>query len=255
MPPSFTELFARVPKGKRDDKVKVVLAVHCLAGGEGATVTAAAVRAHLTLHLGKRAPKNVLVTLGRAAPYVEPAKGTSSQRRWRLTRSGIEFLGALGIDAVAGPQVPVLNFKDLHKAVQHAAGPLVRDGHYPEAIGRAAKALNLMVRQKSGRARDDGVSMMQQVFSANPSDAVRLHLTDLADQSKRDEQDGVRFLMAGVQAAVANVDKHAELGINDPIHAMELLAMLSFLARIVDRCRRVDPQVTPPASPLTASRT
>ena len=47
--------------------------------------------------------------------------------------------------------------------------------------------------------------------------------------------------MAGVQAAVANVDKHAELGISDPVHAMELLAMISFLARIVDRCRKVDP--------------
>jgi hypothetical protein len=47
--------------------------------------------------------------------------------------------------------------------------------------------------------------------------------------------------MAGVQAAVANVDKHAELGVDGPAHAMELLAMLSFLARVVDRCRLVDP--------------
>jgi uncharacterized protein (TIGR02391 family) len=242
MPPSFAELFARVPKGKRDDKVKVILAVHCLAGGEGATVTAAEVRNHLKLHLGKKAPKNVLVTLPRAAPYVEPAKGTGRQRRWRLTGAGAQFLRELlGADAVAGPQVPMLNFKELHPAVQHAAGPLLHDGYYSEAVGRAAKALNLMVRQKTGRTRDDGVGMMHQVFTAKPSESARLHLTDLADQSKLDEQEGVRFLMAGVQAAVANVDKHAELGINDPIHAMELLAMLSFLARIVDRCRKVDP--------------
>jgi len=66
-------------------------------------------------------------------------------------------------------------------------------------------------------------------------------LSDLADQSKRDEQDGVRFLMAGVQAAVANVDKHAELGVDGAAQAMELLAMISFLARMVDRCQRVEP--------------
>jgi uncharacterized protein (TIGR02391 family) len=130
---------------------------------------------------------------------------------------------------------------DMHPTVQRAAADLLRDGHYPEAVGRAAKALNQMVRQKTGRERDDGVGMMNTVFNVNPTGAARLHLTDLADQSKRDEQDGLRSLMAGVQAAVANVDKHAELGIDGPAHAMELLAMISFLARMVDRCQRVEP--------------
>lgn len=243
MAASFTELVARVPKGKLDDKVKVVLAVHCLAGGADATVTAAAVREHLTLHLGKRAPKNVRVTLGRAAPYVEPAKGEARQRLWRLTASGTTFLQELvGVSLAAGPAAPALDFKELHPAVQRAAGDLLRDGHYPEAVGRAAKALNLMIRQKTGRTRDDGVGMMHAVFNGKPTGDARLHLTDLADQSKLDEQEGVRFLMAGVQAAIANVDKHAELGVDGPAHAMELLAMISFLARVVDQCRKVDPQ-------------
>lgn len=82
---------------------------------------------------------------------------------------------------------------------------------------------------------------MHAVFSPDPPGPVRLRLNDLGDQSKRDEQERVQMLMAGVQAAVANVDTHAELGVDTPTHAMELLTMISFLARVVDRCRRVDP--------------
>jgi len=237
---SFTELVARIPKSKRDDKLLVVLAVHCLAGGEGGVVTAQAVREHLGLHLGKDAPKNVLVTLGRAAPYVEPAKGETGGRRWRLTRSGTAFLEQrLGVILLVQPEIRPLDFKDLHPAVQRAAGDLLRDSHYDEAVGRAAKALNLMVRQKTGRTRDDGVGMMHQVFNIKQTDGARLHLNDLADQTKIDEQEGVRFLMAGMQAAVANVDKHAKLGVDGPEQAMELLAMLSLLARVIERCRVV----------------
>jgi hypothetical protein len=81
--------------------------------------------------------------------------------------------------------------------------------------------------------------MMNQVFNLNPNGEARLHLTDLADETKCDKQEGVRFLMAGVQAAIANVDKHAQLGIDRPAHATESLAMISCLARVVDRCKLV----------------
>ena len=83
--------------------------------------------------------------------------------------------------------------------------------------------------------------MMHGVFSADAAgQAARLLLSTLTDHSKRDEQDGIRFLLAGVQAAIANVDKHAELAVEGLAHAMELLAIISFLARVVDRCQRVD---------------
>jgi hypothetical protein len=81
------------------------------------------------------------------------------------------------------------------------------------------------------------------VIAAGPAAGQRRAslLSDLTDQSNRDEQDGVHFLMAGVQAAIANVDKHADLGVDGPARAMEVLGMISFLARAVDRCRRVEP--------------
>jgi uncharacterized protein (TIGR02391 family) len=120
--------------------------------------------------------------------------------------SGTAFLEErVGVSLAAQSDIPVLDFKDLYQSVQRAAGALLRNGHYDEAVGRAAKALHLMVRQKTGRTLDDGVGMMHQVFNANPTDSRRLHLTDLADQTKIDEQEGVRFLMAGMQAAIANV--------------------------------------------------
>ena len=46
-------------------------------------------------------------------------------------------------------------------------------------------------------------------------------------------------MMAGVQAGIADGDKHGDLDVSDPVHAMEVLAALSFLARLVDRSRAI----------------
>ena len=99
----------------------------------------------------------------------------------------------------------------------------------------------MLIRRKTGRARDDGVTMMHQVFSVTPNGNVRLLLNDMSQEWHRDEQEGVRFMLAGVQAAIANVDKHGDLGVDAPVRAMELLSAISFLAHVVDRSRRADP--------------
>lgn len=63
---------------------------------------------------------------------------------------------------------------DLHPEIEGAAGQLYRDGHYANAIVDAVKALNGLVRVRSGRDDLDGTTLMQQVFSPkNPNDPER----------------------------------------------------------------------------------
>jgi len=82
--------------------------------------------------------------------------------------------------------------------------------------------------------------MMHQVFSATPNGHKRLVLGSLQQDWQRDRQEGLKMMMAGVQLAIANVDKHGELGIGDPIRAIEVLATLSRLARSIDECEIAD---------------
>jgi uncharacterized protein (TIGR02391 family) len=239
---TFGELLAKVPKAKRSSRVRVIAALHCAVATPGGTATTTEVREVLRLHLRGAAPGNVADILAKAAPYVEVVERRKGQHSWRLTDSGTGFLQDLvGPEGAGNIKMQALSFDDLHPDIQRAAEGLFQGKHYSEAVGRAAKALNLMVRQKTGRTRDEGVRMMHQVFEKDQTGAVRLQVNDLKEDWQRDEQDGVRSMMAGVQAAVANVDKHGDLGLNDPVHALELLASISFLARIVDRCRRVNP--------------
>jgi hypothetical protein len=73
---------------------------------------------------------------------------------------------------------------DLHPQIADAASELYQDGHYANAIEDAVKALNDLVRLKSGLA-EDGSRLMQRAFGG---DDPLLRFNDLADQSDRDEQ-------------------------------------------------------------------
>ena len=47
--------------------------------------------------------------------------------------------------------------------------------------------------------------------------------------------------MAGVQQGIANVDKHGKLDVMNVDEAIEILGMLSYLARRVERCEILNP--------------
>ena len=82
--------------------------------------------------------------------------------------------------------------------------------------------------------------MMHQVFSENENSCRRLVVGPLREDWERDRQVGLRFMMVGCQTGIANVDKHGSLTFETDMDALECLAMLSHLARQVERATCVD---------------
>jgi uncharacterized protein (TIGR02391 family) len=128
-------------------------------------------------------------------------------RAIRITRSGLQALiealkeraGTLDQDETA-QALSAFEGLALHPEIERAAGQLYRDGHYAHAVEDACKALNLLVKLRSGRDDLDGKGLMTTVFSKNQP---ILRFNDLKDQSDLDEQEGMMHLFAGPWRAFA----------------------------------------------------
>jgi uncharacterized protein (TIGR02391 family) len=118
---------------------------------------------------------------------------------------------------------------DLHAEIARAASKLFQDGHYASAIEDAVKALNALVRLRSG-VELDGANLMQKVFS--PKNPI-LRFNDLADDNDRDEQRGFMMMFEGAVAGLRNPRAH-KLIKDDPERALEFIAFVSLLAKLLD---------------------
>lgn len=118
---------------------------------------------------------------------------------------------------------------ELHPEVARAASKRFQDGHYADAVEAAVKALNGLVRLRSG-SELDGTKLMESVFSANNP---VLKFNALADQSDRDEQKGFMMLFSGVVAGLRNPRAHKFIQ-DDAERALEFIAFVSLLAKLLD---------------------
>jgi uncharacterized protein (TIGR02391 family) len=123
---------------------------------------------------------------------------------------------------------------DLHADIAAAAGQLFRDGHYSNAIEDAVKALNALVRYRSGLELD-GSNLMEAAFA--PKNPV-LSFNDLTDQSDLDEQRGFMQMFSGAVAGLRNPRAH-KLIKDDPERALEFIAFISLLAKLASAAKKV----------------
>jgi uncharacterized protein (TIGR02391 family) len=119
---------------------------------------------------------------------------------------------------------------DLHPEIARAVGKLYRDGHYANAVETAVKALNGLVRLRSGVEHLDGSTLMEHVFS--PKNPV-LRFNALADESDRNEQKGYMMLFSGAVAGLRNPRAH-KLIQDDAERALEFIAFVSLLAKLLE---------------------
>ncbi len=124
---------------------------------------------------------------------------------------------------------------DLHPEVARAAAKLFENGHYANAVEDSCKALDLLVKLRSGRSDLGGTELMQAVFS--PKNPV-LRFSELQTESERNEQLGLMFLYAGAMLALRNPRAHGLIQ-DDPESALEYIAFVSLLAKTLDRATRV----------------
>lgn len=123
---------------------------------------------------------------------------------------------------------------DVHPEIERAAGQLYRDRHYSNAIEDGVKALNELVRRRIGVENIDGVKLMQDVFSSqNP----KLRFNDMKDDSDRDEQKGFQMLFSGAVYGLRNPRAH-RLMHDDPERALEFIAFISLLAKLLDEATK-----------------
>lgn len=122
---------------------------------------------------------------------------------------------------------------DLHRDIASAASALYEGGHYRNAVMDAVIALNNLVRLKSGQQRD-GTTLMEFVF--NPKNPI-LQFNSLTDDSDRDEQKGYMMMLSGAVSGLRNPRAHT-LFDDDPERALEFIAFVSLLAKLVEGAKR-----------------
>lgn len=118
---------------------------------------------------------------------------------------------------------------ELHPEIARAASKRYQDGQYADAVEAAVKALNALVRLRSGSDLD-GSKLMESVFSpSNPT----LKFNAFADQSDKDEQKGFMMMFSGAVAGLRNPRAHKFIQ-DDPERALEFIAYVSLLAKLLD---------------------
>lgn len=84
---------------------------------------------------------------------------------------------------------------------------------------------------RSGVEDKDGSALMESVFS--PKNPI-LKFNNLADTSDIDEQKGFMMMFAGAVAGLRNPRAHKIIK-DDPEMALEFIALISLLAKLVDK--------------------
>lgn len=118
---------------------------------------------------------------------------------------------------------------DLHQEIARASSQLFKDGHYANAVEAAVKALNGLVRLRSG-LEHDGTTLMERAFS--PGNPV-LKFNELRDQSDKDEQKGYMQMFSGAVSGLRNPRAHGFIH-DKPERALEFIAFVSLLAKLLD---------------------
>lgn len=136
--------------------------------------------------------------------------------------------------SVLGPTGPQLSTSSLHPTIWDAAARLFDGGHYRQAVQTASQALesHLQAIAGAGLAGQD----LAKLFSAG-GDGVRLHFAELDPNGKTyaSVREGAASLIRGAMMGVRNLVSHPEWPDPSESEALEMLAVLSYIAHLVDR--------------------
>lgn len=146
-----------------------------------------------------------------------------------------------------------LTLDDLHGETE-GAHSLFRDGHWQEAVRKAAERYINRVAERADHpdvADRQGKSLIDRAFSEkDPILAFNSEPPVEWTRTERDEHNGHRFLGVGLALAVRNVMTHTDDRGLTPTEALEWLAFISAMHRRLDDVQQVprerggDPETT-----------
>lgn len=114
---------------------------------------------------------------------------------------------------------------NLHEALRTEPLELFRDGHFNEAVRRAAERYEDRVRDRS-RLGEHGRNLMASAFRP---EGPSLSLTRVEAENQRDFQEGFMFLSMGMMQAIRNVFSHGDEERRPPEECFETLLFLNWL--------------------------
>lgn len=138
----------------------------------------------------------------------------------------------------AALESPDLDSTRLHPLVWSAAQRLWNDGHLRHAVAAAAEAVTGQMKQLTRRGDAPDTALWQQAFSADAPQAGKSRLRWPGRADDRDVKtmnDGLRQFAPGANMIIRNPATHVDEAITIQ-DALERLATLSLLARLVDQC-------------------
>jgi len=138
---------------------------------------------------------------------------------------------------IVGPVGPRLSASELQPTIWGAAANLWDDGHLRAAVQTAATALEGQLQAIAGPAvSGEGLAVL---FSTNEpvvgSPRLRLRGVDPPSKTWKSAHDGAAALVRGAFMAVRNLVSHPGWPEPTPGEALEMLAVLSYVAHLVDR--------------------
>lgn len=189
---------------------------------------------------------NVIVAMGEndlAAKVVEYEEGQFGGHPFTQARIAlVEAIAILSqreeLAEIVGPAGPRLSASELHPTIWGAAAGLYDDGYFPQAVQTAASALESLLQGKTHV--DVSGENLGNLFSTNDptQGSPRLRLRDVVDPSSRtfkSAHEGAAALVRGAFMGVRNLVSHPGWPEPTSSEALEMLAVLSYVAHLVDR--------------------
>lgn len=140
---------------------------------------------------------------------------------------------------IIGPVGPQLSTSQLHPAIWGAAAALWDNGHYRQAAQTASSALEALLQAVAGPGvSGENLAALFSLSEPTP-DMPRLRFRDIdpdpASKTWKSAHEGAAALVRAAFLGVRNLMSHP--GWPDPtyIEGLEMLAMLSYVAHLVDR--------------------
>jgi hypothetical protein len=139
---------------------------------------------------------------------------------------------------IVGPVGPRLSASELHPAIWRAAAALWDNGHFRQAVQNAATAIEGLLQATAGPAVSG--ENLAVLFSTNDPTAgsprLRLRAVDPLSKTWKSAHEGAAALVRGAFMGVRNLMSHPGWPEPDASEALEMLAVLSYVANLIDRC-------------------
>ncbi len=113
----------------------------------------------------------------------------------------------------------------MHQQITEHCKILFAQGNYFHAVFEACKVYNKLVQSKS-QTLLDGQALMLQVWGCEKG---VLKITSCKTDTEKNVQEGIKFLSAGIMAAMRNPTAH-EPALHWPIEKQDCVDMLSFMS-------------------------